>query len=101
MGQGLDKSTAPDRNTLTRLEQLPNVGRATAEELRQIGIRVPRDLVGQDPKILYDRLCAATCQRQDPCVLDVFISAVRFMEGAPLKPWWTYTAERQRTHPDL
>jgi hypothetical protein len=29
-------------------------------------------------------------------VLDVFISAVRFMEGAPARPWWRYTAERKR-----
>jgi hypothetical protein len=29
-------------------------------------------------------------------VLDVFLSAVRFMEGAPARPWWHYTAERKR-----
>ena len=35
-------------------------------------------------------------QRHDPCLLDTFIAAVRYMEGAPKKPWWKYTAERKR-----
>ncbi len=30
-------------------------------------------------------------------MLDTFIAAVRFVEGAPAKPWWAYTAERKRT----
>jgi hypothetical protein len=29
-------------------------------------------------------------------VLDTFMSAVRFMEGAPALPWWHYTPERKR-----
>jgi hypothetical protein len=37
-----------------------------------------------------------TGERHDPCVLDAFLSAVRFMEGAPKKPWWKYTSERKR-----
>jgi hypothetical protein len=28
-------------------------------------------------------------------VLDVFIAAVRFMDGEPAQPWWAYTAERK------
>jgi hypothetical protein len=45
---------------------------------------------------MYDGLCRITCQRHDPCLLDAFIAAVRFMEGSPKKPWWKYTAERKR-----
>jgi hypothetical protein len=30
-------------------------------------------------------------------VIDTFLSAVRWVEGAPKKPWWAYTAERKRT----
>jgi len=78
------------------LEDLPNVGPATAADLRILGIRKPRDLLGQDPFAMYDRLCRATGKRLDPCVLDVFISAVRFMDGGPAKPWWKVTAERKR-----
>lgn len=84
------------RESLTRLEQIRNVGPSLAADLRLVGVRRPADLRGRDPYALYDALCAATGERQDPCVLDVFISAVRFMEGAPARPWCYYTKERKR-----
>ena len=77
------------------LEQLPNIGPTLAANLRLIGIREPADLRGKDAFVLYQRLCAATGQRQDPCVLDTFMAAVDFMRGAPAAPWWTYTAQRK------
>ncbi|MDD4882809.1 MAG: helix-hairpin-helix domain-containing protein [Gallionellaceae bacterium] len=85
-----------DRNRLARLEDLPNIGKAMAGDLRQIGIRVPADLVGQDPLDLYAALGEATGTRQDPCVLDVFMSVTRFMAGDPARPWWTFTEERKQ-----
>lgn len=78
-----------------RLEQLPNIGPSLAADLRLIGIHHPRDLRGQDAYTLYRRLCEATGQRQDPCVLDTFIAATDFMQGAAPAPWWAYTAERK------
>jgi hypothetical protein len=80
------------------LEDIPNVGPSIAGNLRQIGIHHPNELAGQAPDELYRALCTATRTRQDPCVLDVFIAAVRFMEGAPPRPWWHYTAERKRRY---
>jgi Pathogenicity locus len=84
------------RTDVIRLEDIPNVGGATAGDLRRLGIRVPGDLPGRDPFALYDNLCRQTGQRLDPCVIDVFMAAVRFMEGEPKRPWWKYTAERKR-----
>lgn len=81
------------------LEQIPNIGVSLALDLRSIGIRGPRELIGQDPHSLYQTLCDRNGARQDPCVLDTFISAVRFMEGAPARPWWHYTAERKKSFP--
>ena len=81
---------------LARLEDIPNVGPAVAADLRQLGIKLPGDLVGRDPFAMYDDLCRLTGQRHDPCLLDTFIAAVRFMQGEPKKPWWKYTAERKR-----
>lgn len=78
------------------LEDLPNVGPATAADLRRLGITRPRQLLGKDPYHLFDKLCRATGTRHDPCVLDVFIAAVRFAGGAPARPWWRYTKERKR-----
>ena len=74
------------RTALTQLEQLPNVGPAIASDLRRIGVTSPQDLQGRDPYAMYDALCRATECRQDPCVIDVFISAVRFMAGEPKNP---------------
>ena len=67
-----------------------------AADLRQLGIKTPAELPGRDPYAMYDDLCRITGQRHDPCLLDTFIAAVRYMEGAPKKPWWKYTAERKR-----
>ena len=80
-----------------RLEQLPNIGPSLAADLRRIGIARPGELRGQDPLVLYRRLCEATGQRQDPCVLDTFMAVVDFMRGAAAAPWWKYTAERKAT----
>jgi hypothetical protein len=84
------------RTGISRLEDIPNVGPSIAADLRLIGIPLPADLPGRDPYAMYDEMCRVTGQRQDPCLLDCFISAVRFMEGAPKRPWWEYTAERKR-----
>ena len=85
------------RDDMTRLQQIPNIGPSIAEDLRLIGISSPRDLLGKDPYAMYDELCRTTGVRQDPCVLDVFIAAVRFMAGEPAMPWWKYTPERKRS----
>ncbi|MGD9832566.1 MAG: helix-hairpin-helix domain-containing protein [Piscinibacter sp.] len=77
------------------LEQLPNIGPALAADLRLIGILTPAELRGKDPFVLYQKLCAATGQRQDPCVLDTFMAATDFMRGAPAAPWWKYTPQRK------
>ena len=79
-----------------RLEDIPNVGTAVAADLRQLGIAEPADLLDRDPYEMYDDLCRLTGQRHDPCLLDTFIAAVRYMQGEPKKPWWKYTAERKR-----
>jgi hypothetical protein len=84
------------RNKVTKFEDIPNVGPATAGDFRLLGIKSPADLRGRDAYALYEKLCRKTGVRQDPCVIDVFLAAVRFMEGRPAKPWWTYTAERKR-----
>ena len=96
MKKSAARSTGVSRAEFTQLEQLPNVGPAVAEDCRLLGIHRPEDLVGRDPYQMYDELCRLTRTRHDPCLLDTFISAVRFMGGEPAKPWWAYTAERKR-----
>jgi hypothetical protein len=79
------------------LEDLPNVGKAIAADLRALGIQRPAQLKRKDPYALYDRLNHVTGVRHDPCLLDTFIAVVRFVDGGPPQPWWAYTAERKRT----
>lgn len=84
-----------------QLQDIPNIGPAMVQDLVMLDVVRPAQLVGRDPLVLYRRLCELTAIRHDPCVLDTFISAVRFMEGAPPHPWWHYTAERKQRHPVL
>lgn len=84
------------RQEAIRLEDIPNIGPTIAADLRQLEIMLPADLLGRDPYTMYDDLCRITGQRHDPCLLDTFIAAARFMAGEPKKPWWKYTAERKR-----
>ncbi len=78
-----------------RLEQLPNIGPSLAADLRLLGIAAPQALAEADAFSLYQALCRATGKRQDPCVLDTFMAAVDFMRGGPVRPWWSFTAERK------
>ena len=78
-----------------RFEDIPNIGPAMARDFAVLGLEEPCDLDGRDPYALYEELCVRTGVRHDPCVIDTFISAVRFMDGAPPLPWWHYTAERK------
>ncbi|WP_374264022.1 helix-hairpin-helix domain-containing protein [Zoogloea sp.] len=81
--------------SVRRLEDVPNVGKAVADILRRIGIDAPAGLVGRDPFALYADVNAVCGIRSDPCLLDTFIAATRFMGGEPARPWWAYTAERK------
>jgi len=87
---------ANDRQDVERLEEIPNIGPAVAADLRLLGITSPCELLGRDPYAMYEDLCRITSERHDPCLLDTFIAAVRFMAGEPKRPWWKYTAERKR-----
>jgi hypothetical protein len=78
-----------------QLEQLPNVCPSIAENLRLVGIEKPSDLKKQDAYSLYQALCTVTGKRHDPCVIDVFISAIRYMQGQAPQSWWAFTDERK------
>jgi hypothetical protein len=90
------KTRAASAVDVQELEDIPNIGPAIAADLRSLGIDAPSQLRGNDPYALYDRLCLETGVRQDPCLLDTFIAAVRFMDGGPRLPWWAFTPERKK-----
>lgn len=86
------------RESVAKLTDLPNVGPSIAGDLTLIGIATPAELKGMDPFKLYQDLCFKTGIRHDPCVLDVFISITRFMDGEAPQPWWHYTDDRKRRY---
>ncbi len=86
-----------DRHHLHQLTDLPNVGPACEKDLRAIGIRVPAQVRGRDAYDMYAQLCLKTGVVHDPCVIDVFLSIVRFMAGEAAQPWWNFSKERKAT----
>lgn len=85
-----------DRSRVQSLTDLPNVGKATADDLRLLGFHSPEQLAGECPFDMYERLCQETGQRHDPCVIDMFMSVTSFLKGEPPRPWWEFTEMRKR-----
>lgn len=89
------------RSKVHRFTDLPNIGPAMAADFERLGYTTPEQLRGADPLDLYTSLCKATGSRQDPCVLDVFLSVTDFLAGGFPQPWWHYTAQRKREFGNL
>ena len=77
------------------LRAMPNIGPAIAKMLMRLGIEQPDDLRAQTGDQLYRRLCELDGRRHDPCVLDTFVAAVDYANGAPARPWWYYSRIRK------
>jgi predicted DNA-binding transcriptional regulator YafY len=89
-----------ERAAWREFQRLGSVGPATAADLLQLGFRRIDDLRGQDPIALYERLCALTGRRQDPCVEDTLRCAIARAEQPELperwRQWHRWTALRGR-----
>jgi nucleotidyltransferase/DNA polymerase involved in DNA repair len=84
-----------------RLRDLRGVGPSIAADLQKLGISSVGALAERDGDELYDRLCALTGVRQDPCVRDTFVCAVAQARDPKLPVeqcnWWYYSAQRKRS----
>lgn len=78
-----------------KLTDIPNIGVLLAADLESIGICTPEDVRRMDPLAAYESLRSPIRRRHDPCLLDVFMAAHKFMNGGPRQPWWDFTAERK------
>jgi len=83
------------RNGIISFQDIPNVGKAIEKDFIIIGLKEPIELINKDPYHMYNELCNITQHRHDPCVIDIFISAVNYMNGGPPKKWWEFTKERK------
>lgn len=77
-----------------RFSDIPNVGPATADDFERLGLRAPAELAHCDAYELYHRLCRITGARHDPCVINVFLSAVALYAGRAIA---TLVALHRRT----
>lgn len=98
MLSGMKAKTA---NEVRKFEDIPNIGPAMVRDFTALGLKTPRDLKKQDAYKLYKKLCKIMHTRMDPCVLDTYIAAIDFLNGAPARPWFAYTKERKKKFPDV
>ena len=67
-----------------KLQQIPNIGPAMAEDLIRLGVTDLKDLKKQNAQELYDRISAMDKKKHDICVLDVFEAAIQYAkDGKP------------------
>ncbi len=87
-----------DHATLKDLTRIPGVGKATAQDLWDMGVRRVAELAGRDPEDLYRQVCVLDGGRSDRCNLYVYRCAVYFAECevADVAPeaerlkWWKW-----------
>ena len=79
-----------------KLEDLPNIGKSIAAELRAIGILHPQQLAGREPLAVYRELATVMGRRHDPCVLYVLLAAKHFLETGEALPWWLFTGQGKK-----
>ena len=78
-----------------RLTDIPNIGKSIANDLIGLGITTPDAVKAMDPWETYDALRGPMGERHDPCVLDTFMAAQKFMNGGPKQAWWEFTEQRK------
>lgn len=77
------------------LDQIPNVGKGLARELRQIGFNRPHHLRGQDPVVVYTKL-VSNGMEPNLQTADILFAAIDFMNGGTPKPWEEFSEQRKK-----
>jgi len=76
------------------LQVIPGIGPSMAQDLRDLGIFKVSDLIGQEPTVMYKRLCQFHSMQLDRCVLYVFRCAIYFAtekdHDEELLKWWNW-----------
>ena len=78
---------------MSKLRQIPGVGRETEADLHALGIRRIEQLEGVDPDVLFQRLATHQGGYTDRCNLYVHRCAVYYAEGgrdSELLKWWNW-----------
>jgi len=82
-----------------QLADLTSIGPAMLRDFEMLGIRNMKQLARQNPQRMYERLGRLVGQRQDPCVLDTFCTAVAQARNPQLPveqcQWWYWSRKRK------
>ena len=87
-------------NTKHELLSLMNVGAATLQDFQLLEIQSIAELANACPDELYIRLQILTGRPHDPCVWDVFASAISEAKTGKKQPWWEWTKVRKQRQSD-
>jgi hypothetical protein len=79
---------------IKELQTIPGVGPSIARDLADLGYMSVSGLRGEDPELMYQRLCKLRGNHIDRCVLYVFRCAVYFADNttynSELLKWWNW-----------
>ena len=81
---------------VNQLEDIPNIGKSIASDLRALGIMTPQQLATRDPLETYLALSGEMGQRHDPCVFYTFLAAQQYLQDGVSIPWWKFTGQGKR-----
>jgi len=85
-----------ERNRPMQLEDLPNIGKAIAADLRRLGILSPGQLAECEPLATFRQLAEVMGHRHDPCVLYTLLSVQHFFEKGTALPWWKFAEQGKK-----
>ena len=83
-----------NKEVLKDFQRIPGIGKACSIDLWNLGYRSVEELKGEDPEVMYEKLCEFQGQHIDRCMLYTFRCAVYFAETKNPKPdklkWWNW-----------
>jgi DNA transformation protein len=84
------------QHNASKLEEIPNIGKSIASDLRSLGILTPQQLATRDPLEVYFALSDSMGHRHDPCVFYTFLAAQHYLQSSETIPWWKFTEQGKR-----
>lgn len=79
-----------------KLEDIPNIGKSIAFDLRSLGILNAKQLATRDPLKTYLSLSDSMGHRHDPCVLYTLMAAQHYLQSGESIAWWKFTEQGKR-----
>ena len=79
---------------------MKNVGKATFEDLKMVGVTSTAKLAEADLDKLCVRIQQITHHKHDPCVWDVFAAIIHEAKTGEKQDWWEWAKVRKAREQD-